>query len=148
MTPRGLRHARALRRRITDVPFAAVFALLGINQVVTFVTRPGQQPAGLLAAPLDYAWVAMYGAGGVMILAGVVAARANLEAAGCISFGSGAAVSALATGLVRGWSAWNTVVVLAVFAAAAGVRAYHLFRGRVLVLLDVDAAERLHGGVR
>lgn len=138
-----LHRARRIRRRLTDVPFATVFAVLGINSAVTFATRPNVQAASLLASPLAYAWIVMYGAGGALILAGIVTARINLEAAGCVSFGTGAAVSAVATATVRGWEQWNTVVVLLVFAAASAVRAYHLFRGRVLVLLDVTTAAQI-----
>lgn len=131
-------HVRALHRRLTDVPFAAVFALLGVNTTVTFLLRPEAQAASLLASPLDYVWISMYGAGGLMMLVGIATGRANLEAAGCVAFGGGAAISAFATALVRGWGQWNTAAVLFVFAAGALTRAYHLFRGRVLVLLDAN----------
>jgi hypothetical protein len=142
----AVRRARTIRRRLTDVPFAGVFALLGINQAIMFAGGSPGQPAGLLAAPLDYVWVAMYTAGGALIIAGLVTVRANLEAAGCIAFGVGAAVSALATGLVRhGWLAADMVAVLVVFAAAGFIRAYHLFHGRVLVLLDPAAVTDLRG---
>jgi hypothetical protein len=133
------RRARLIRRRLTDVPFATVLAVLGINGTITFFTRPGAQAASLLASPLDYAWIGMYGAGGALIFAGIATARVSLEAAGCVAFGTGAAVSGLATAVVRGWPQWNAVAVLFVFAGAAATRAYHLFRGRVLVLLDVAA---------
>jgi len=143
---RRLATVRRIRRRLTDVPFASVLALLGVNGAVTFFVRPGVQAAALLASPLDYAWIAMYGAGGALILAGIAAAQMNVEAAGCVAFGTGAAVSGLATAVVRGWGQWNAAVVLFVFATAAAVRSYHLFRGRVLVLLDVASGTMRDGG--
>ncbi len=130
--------ARRVRRRYTDVPFGSLVAFLGVNNLVTLIAHPGQQAASLLASPLDYAWAAMYAAGGALILAGLGSARRDLEAAGCVVFAAGALVSAMATAAVAGWAAWNTVGVLALFVAAAGVRATHLARGRVLVLIDAD----------
>lgn len=144
MTSR-LAAARRIRRRFTDVPFAVVVGLIGVNNMVTLLLHPGQQAASLLASPLDYAWGGLYAAGGALILAGLGTARIDLEAAGCVAFGTGAAVSALATAVVRGWPQWNTVAVLAIFTAGAAVRSYHLFRGRVLVLLDPAAGGRLRG---
>lgn len=131
-----LRAARRIRRRYTDVPFAVIIGFLGVNTAITFFLRPNVQAAALLASPLDYAWVATYGIGGVLILAGIGTGLANLEAAGCVAFGTAAVVSGVATVAVRGLSTWNALAVLAVFAGGAAVRAFHLFRGRVLVLLD------------
>lgn len=145
-SPGPIRRARRIRRRLTDVPFATVLALVGVNAAINFFARPGTQAASLLASPLAYAWVAMYGAGGALIVAGIAAARINVEALGCVAFGTGAAVSGLATAAVRGWAQWNAAAVLFVFAAGAWVRAYHLFRGRVLVLLDVESGTLRDGG--
>lgn len=145
-TPGPIRRTRRIRRRLTDVPFAAVLAVVGVNSAITFFARPGTQAASLLASPLDYAWVAMYGAGGALILAGIATARVNIEALGCVAFGTGAAVSGLATAVLRGWAQWNAAMVLFVFAAGAWVRAFHLFRGRVLVLLDVASGTTRDGG--
>jgi hypothetical protein len=146
MSPRVLRAVRAvrrIRRRLTDVPFATVVAALGINNGVTYVLHPGRQPAHQLLPPLDVLWVCLYAAGGLLILAGVTTARANVEAGGCVAYAGGAAVSALANAVVLGFAAWNTVLILAVFAAAALVRAWHLARGRVLVLLDAGTRDDL-----
>lgn len=143
-----LRAARAIRRRYTDVPFAAVIAVLGVNNLITLLAHPGQQAASLLASPLDYTWGGMYAAGGALILAGIGTARANLEAAGCCIYAGGALISALATAVVRGWTAWNAVAVLCLFVVAAAFRAVHLGRGRVLVLLGVDTRGRLQPGSR
>ncbi len=128
--------ARQVRRRYTDVPFATVIGWLGVNNLITLVAHPGQQAASLLASPLDYLWGGLYAAGGVLILAGIGAARTNLEAAGCVAYGGGALISALATAVVRGWGAWNQITVLVLFAVFSAVRTYHLARGGVLVLVD------------
>jgi hypothetical protein len=143
-----IRRLRQVRRRFTDVPFAAIVGLLGVNNAITLLLHPGQQAASLLASPLDYVWAGMYSCGGLLILAGIGTTRANVEAAGCVAFAGGALVSALATAIVRGWSAWNAVLVLMLFAAAAGVRTYHLACGRVLVLLDVDGGRLLRDARR
>lgn len=129
--------ARTVRRRYTDVPFGSLVAVLGVNNLVTLLGHPGAQAASLLASPLDYLWAGMYAAGGLLILVGLGTVRTNVEAAGCITFAAGALISALATVVVSGWDAWNTVGVLALFVGAAVTRASHLARGRVLVLLDV-----------
>lgn len=142
---RRFRPIRRAARRLTDVPFAALVGYLGVNNAVTFVAHPGQQAASLLAPPLDYAWIALYGTGGALILAGIATALANVEAAGCIVFGAGAAVSALATAVERP-GAWNSAVALALFATAAGVRAWHLATGRVLVLLTAAEARQRRRG--
>lgn len=135
MIPSG--RLRKVRRRFTDVPFAVALAYVGINSAISYFVAPARQPAHLLPSPLDYLWVAMYGAGGLLILTGIGTARSNLEAAGCFGFGGGAAVSAVANGVVNGLhDSWNTVLTLALFTGAALVRAHHLSRGRVLVLLD------------
>ncbi len=134
-----LRAARRIRRRYTDVPFATVIGWLGVNNLVTLLAHPGLQAASLLASPLDYLWGALYGCGGLLILAGLGTRRANVEAAGCVAFGGGALISAFATAVVRGPAAWNQVLILGMFAAFSAVRTYHLARGRVLVLVDVEA---------
>lgn len=139
-----LRAIRRVRRRFSDVPFAVVLGWLGVNNLITLLLHPGQQAASLLASPLDYLWGSLYATGGALILAGIGAARANIEAAGCVAFGGGAAISALATAVVRGAGGWNQVLTLAVFAVFSAVRTYHLARGRTLVLVDV-AALRPHG---
>lgn len=138
MTAGGLRRARMVRRRYTDVPFGTLVAVVGVNNLITLLLHPGTQPASLLASPLDYLWAGMYAAGGVLILAGLGAARTNIEAAGCITFAAGALISAMANAAVGGWAAWNTVTVLVLFVGAAATRASHLARGRVLALLDVS----------
>lgn len=138
---------RRVRRRYTDVPFGTLVAVLGVNNLATLLLHPGAQAASLLASPLDYLWGGMYAAGGLLILAGLGTARMNIEAAGCVTFAAGALVSALANAVVLGWGAWNTVAVLALFTAAATLRAGHLARGRVLVLLDV-ATGTLRDGPR
>lgn len=128
---------RLVRRRLTDVPFACIVALGGINIAVLAFTRPGRLPAHQLLAPWDSLWAGMYGAGGLLILAGIATARANLEAAGCIAFAGGALVSVVATAVVLRWSGATNVAVLAAYAGLALVRAQHLRQGRVLVLVDV-----------
>lgn len=131
----------AIRRaavRLTDVPFAAVIGMLGINNAVTFFAHPGRQAAALLLPPLDYVWIGLYGGGGALILAGVAAAMVNVEAAGCVMYAGGATVSALATAVVNGWSTWNTTLTLLLLAGAALTRVRHLASGRVLVLLAVS----------
>jgi hypothetical protein len=138
--------ARIIRRRYTDVPFATVIGWLGVNNLITLVLHPTQQAASQLAGPLAWLWGGLYGAGGLLILAGLGGARANLEAAGCVAYGGGAAVAAVATAAVRGGAAWNQVGVLLLFAAFATIRAYHLARGRILVLIDVDLMAARQGG--
>lgn len=129
--------ARRIRRRYTDVPFATIVAYLGINNLITLLAHPGRQAASLLVSPLDYVWAGMYAAGGALILAGIGARRANMEAAGCLSFAGGALISAVANAAVDLRGTWNTVILLSLLTAAALIRAWHLARGKVLVLVDV-----------
>lgn len=119
------------------MPFATVLACLGVNAAITFFIHPNQQAAALLAPPLDYAWITLYGLGGTLILVGIAFGLTNVETAGCLAFGFGAAVSALTTAVVAHWAAWNTIVILVLFTGAALTRARHLWSGRVLVLLSV-----------
>lgn len=132
-------------RRYTDVPFAAILATVGVNAALSFIVAPQRQPAHMLLAPWDAVWAAMYGLGGLLILAGIGSARANIESAGCLAFGGGALISAVASAAVLGRPAWNTVIVLALFCVGAVIRAVHLARGQVLVLLSVDAVRKVEG---
>lgn len=142
---------RTIRRRYTNVPFAVAFAAIGCNNLITLFVRPDGAAAALLASPLDYVWGAMYGTGGLLILAGMGTRRANLEAAGSVLFGGAATIAAISTAIVRGITWWNSVVLLLIFAAMAVIRAYHLAKGRVLVLVDTVADPIIpdeHGGAR
>lgn len=127
-----------LRRRYTDVPFAVVFGFVGINNLINLIVHPGQQAASLLASPLDYFWGSLYATGGLLILIGLGIARANVEAAGCVAFGGGAFISALTLAILNGWASWNQIFLLALFATMAMVRARHLARGQVLILVAGD----------
>lgn len=118
------------------MPFATYIGWLGINNLITLLAHPGQQAASLLASPLDYLWGALYAAGGLLILAGLGMARANVEAAGCVAVGGGALISALATAVVRGASGWNQVFTLLVLVVFTAMRTQHLARGKALVLID------------
>lgn len=143
MTARPPSRARIVRRRLTDVPYAVVVGLVGVNTAVTFLAHPGRQSAALLASPLDYLWIVLYGAGGLMLIGGIAAARVNLEAAGCVAVAGGAVVSAVAFLVVAPGATWNNAALQSAFAAAALIRSYHLARGRVLVLLDTDTRDGL-----
>lgn len=134
-------HAR-LRRRLTDVPFATLIGLVGVNGAVTFLVQPDRSVPHALLSPYDYAWALLYGMGGLLILAGILTGRANVEAAGCVAFAGGAAVSAVATAALLGAGAWNSVLVLTLFVVAALIRTRHLAQGRVLVLVR-DAGDSL-----
>jgi len=145
VTSQALRRARVIRRRITDVPFAAVTAYLGINNMIVFALHPGTQSAGLLASPLDYVWVGMFGLGGLLIFAGLVTALANVEAGGCVLLAGGALISGLAIAVVRGLGAWNVILTMVILTTFSLVRAYHLFRGRVLVLVTLTDDQDVPG---
>jgi hypothetical protein len=125
-----------VRRRLTDVPYAGVVALFGVNSAYTFYNRPALSAVHQLVSPLDYMWSGMYGLGGLIIIVGIARARANIEAAGCVCLGGGALIAAIATAAVRGWSSWNTVSLSVLIAVASAIRTWHLASGRVLVLLD------------
>jgi hypothetical protein len=131
-------HLRVVRHRLTAAPFATLIAAVGVNSAVSLFTQPQRVPAHALLSPYDYVWAVLYGAGGVLMLAGLAGRRANLETAGCVAFAGGSAISALAWALVGRWPAWNTVVILLLFAGAALIRAGHIARGRVLVLVEPD----------
>lgn len=136
--PAALTRLRRIRRRYTDVPFASVLALLGVNAGITALLRPELQPARQLAQPWDTVWLVMYSLGGLMILIGIGTRLANVEAAGCLAFGGGALIAAIATAVVIGTRGWNSTVILLLFCSAATTRAWHLVHGLVLVLVDTS----------
>jgi hypothetical protein len=129
---------RLVRRRLTAAPFATLIAAVGLNSAANLFINPQRVPAHALLSPYDYLWAVLYGVGGLLMLAGLAGRRANLEAAGCVAFAGGSAISALAWAIVGRWPAWNTVAVLGLFAAAALIRAVHIAQGRVLVLVESD----------
>jgi peptidoglycan/LPS O-acetylase OafA/YrhL len=131
-------------RRLTDVPFASLVAVLGINSAVTLFVAPGRSSAAsALISPIGYAWATLYGIGGLLILAGIANRRANVEAAGCIAFAGGALINAMTTLAVYRWAAWNLALLLLLFSAAAITRTRHLIHGRVLVLVNIDGRDSL-----
>jgi len=124
-------------RRLRTAPFATAIGLTGINSALNLALRPGTVPQHALLSPFDYMSVSIYGVGGALMIAGIAAARSDVEASGCLLFAGGALVAATAWAALVGWSAWNQVLVLTIFAAAALQRASHLAHGRVLVLVQV-----------
>ncbi len=141
VTRNGWRTLRRVRRRLTDVPYAVVLGLLAVNSALNLYIHPDRQPAHLLLAPWDYLWSGLYGIGGAMIVIGIGMARHNVEASGTVAFAGGAVVSALVNAITLGWSGWNTVALLTLFAVASLIRTYHLARGRVLLLVDLGVPE-------
>jgi hypothetical protein len=130
-------------RRLSVVPFAAALGLVGVNSAVSLLLYPERSPIHELAAPFDYAWAVIYGLGGLMMLAGIATARIDVEAAGCVAFGGGAIINAVTWAAIMGWSAWNAVAILVVFAVAALIRGQHVAKGRVLVLVETDGDDQL-----
>jgi hypothetical protein len=130
-------------RRLSVVPFAAALGLVGINSAVSLLLYPERSPIHELAAPFDYAWAVIYSLGGLMMLAGIATARIDVETAGCVAFGGGAIINAVAWAAVMGWSAWNTVLILTIFAIASLIRGWHVSKGRVLILVETDGDDQL-----
>lgn len=123
-------------RRLLSYPFAVALALIGINSAVTLIVAPGRSPVHQLLAPWDDVAAGIYGLGGLLILIGIAFLRADFEAAGCIAFAGGALINAVVWMWIAGWTAWNTILVLLMFAAAALIRARHITTGRVLILVE------------
>jgi hypothetical protein len=135
---RDIRHVlRVLSQRLRTAPFATAIALTGINAAANLVLRPNASPVHSLLSPFDYMAAGIYGVGGALIVTGIASARSDVEAAGCIAFAGGALISATAWAALVGWSAWNQVLILLIFASAAMQRAYHIGHGRILVLVEV-----------
>lgn len=128
---------RVYRRRFTDRPADALLALLGVNGALTYFIQPARSTLRTLPASLSIAWIVLFGLGGLLTLAGILSSRANVEAAGWCLFAGGALISGITVGLVLGWLvAWNSVLVLALYAGCALVRTWHASRGRIPVLLE------------
>jgi hypothetical protein len=144
---------RIVRRRLTAVPFATAIALVGVNGAVNLFTQPQRTPAHNLLSPWDDVWAVLYGIGGLLILAGIATAKANIEAAGCMAFAGGSRISAVASAVVLRWPAWNQVAILTLFTAAALTRVIHLAQGRQLILVQLadpkprQAEDRILGTV-
>jgi len=134
---------RAIRNGVTRLlsyPFAVALALIGINSSITLIVNPGRSPVHQLLAPWDDIAAGVYGIGGLLIIIGIAFLRADFEAAGCIAFAGGALINAVVWMWIAGWTAWNTIAVLVMFAAAALIRARHITTGRVLLLVDTKDA--------
>ena len=125
-------------KRLGAYPFAVVLAFLAINSTINLVVNPRSNPVHQLLSPWDYITAGLYGVGGLLIIIGIAFNRTDAETAGCIAFGGGALINALVWAAIVGWSAWNTVLILVVFAVASLLRAWHIASGRILVLVQVE----------
>lgn len=119
-------------RRYQETPFATAFGILAVNSALNLFLAPERAPAHALVKPMDYLWAGFYGLGGLLLLLGIGARLANVEAAGCVAFAGGALVNAVAFVVV--FHSWSSAFALLAFAWAAGVRTRHLARGQILIL--------------
>jgi hypothetical protein len=134
----------ALRRgftRLYVLPFNALIAYIAVNSAISFFVHPDVSVTRELPVWLAYTWVVQYALGGLLMLAGLITNRANLEAAGCSGFIGGALVNAFTWAAVGGFNAWNTVLLLTLFAVAAWARLMHLVRRQVVVLTVATKVE-------
>lgn len=115
--------------------FAMLVAALAVNSSLNIFIAPNRSVVSGLPGPLPYVWAVQYGMGGLMLAGGIMANRLNLEAAGCVAFVGGALVNTVAVMFGLGWHAWNVVLILVMFVAAATARLTALVQHRVLVLL-------------
>ena len=124
--------------RLLAFPFAVAIALVGVNSAVNFFVNPNSNLLHNLVSPWDYIWTVFYGLGGLAIFLGIALQRSDLEAAGCIAFAGGAFVNAITYTAVLHWHSWNTVVILLIFTYAGLLRGWHIYKGRVLLLVDTS----------
>lgn len=130
-------------------PLAAALALLAVTAGVRGIFEPETLPlAEVLGTFVGYMWAVVYGSGGTLMLYGMSTLRTKFEAAGCVLFGGGAFVQAMATLFFLDASPfltiWN-VVSLLILTAGAVIRTRHLIKGQILIWLtqdDSSAAEK------
>jgi hypothetical protein len=125
-------------KRLTFYPFAVALAFIGLNSGVNLILNPGRSPVHQLLRPWDVITAGLYALGGLLILIGIAFRRSDIEASGCVVFGGGALINAVVWTWIVGWSAWNTIMILLVFAGAALTRAQHIAAGRVLLLVQTE----------
>jgi hypothetical protein len=128
---------KRMGQRLMATPFATIIGVIGVNAAINLMLRPQASPTHQLLSPFDYLSTAIYGIGGLAILVGIAMRRTDVEAAGCIGFAGGSLIAAVTWAFIVGWGSWNQVLVLTVFCIGSLIRAYHLAKGQVLVLIEL-----------
>lgn len=129
-------HGAADRRRFRPSyllanSFEAAIAIAAFASGVLFIVEPAAVRDSAVAQVGGYLailWGALYGYGGLFVLAGLTSPSPRLELVGLSLFGSASLIDAFALAIARGPAGARLVLVYLAFSAASCLRAFLVLR--------------------